>query len=374
MIYFDNAATSYPKPRSVISAHAKALSEYGGNPGRSGHRLSLKAAEMVYDCRCRIAEFFGCNAPEHVIFTASATAALNLAINRRIVPGMHILMSDREHNAVARPIFSLARRGVITYSTYPCSGNVVDAIRAKITKSTGLVIACHTSNVTGRTLPFDAIATLCSTHNIPLIVDAAQSAGHRRIDLTATPCDALCFPAHKGLLGAAGLGVAIFADPSGEPLILGGSGLDSLREDMPDTLPERFEAGTLPCPAIAALRAGIDHVCEVGVDEIGAHEEHLHALLCEGLSSINGIRLYEPDCKGSVISFTHRKLLPEQIAAELDSHGICTRAGYHCAPLAHHAIGTPPGGCVRISTSLANTPHEVKRCLYSLNKLLSSPS
>ena len=371
MIYFDNAATSYPKPPAVLAAHARSLTDYGGNPGRGAHRLSRAAAEMIYDCRCRIADFFGCREPERVVFTAGATAALNLAIHRKIRPGMHVLISEREHNAVARPIFALAARGTITYDTYPYRGDVLAGLREKITEKTGLIVACHTSNVTGCTLPLSEIAELCAVRRIPLIVDAAQSAGHRKIDLSATPCDALCFPAHKGLLGAAGLGVAILSDATGEPFIRGGSGVDSLKPDMPDVLPERFEAGTLPTPAIAALHAGIGFLNEVGLDSVTTREERLHQALAEGLSVIRGIRLYEPECVGSVISFTHAAHAPEAIAERLDRVGILTRAGYHCAPLAHRAIGTPRGGSVRISTGYANTLHEISLFLAALNRCLS---
>lgn len=370
MIYFDHAATSYPKPHAVLSAHARALRDFGGNPGRGAHRLSLAAAEMIYECRCRIADFFGVAEPERVVFTAGATAALNLAIHRRVRRGMHVLISDREHNAVARPIFALAEQGIITYDTYPASGDVEGGIRERLRQDTGLIVACHASNVTGRAVPLAAISLLCCERGIPLIVDAAQSAGHRRIDLNATPCDALCFPAHKGLLGAAGLGVAILSDSAGEPLILGGSGVDSLRREMPELLPERFEAGTLPTPAIAALLAGVKYLDTVGIDSVTLREEQLHKTLTEGLSVMNGIQLYEPECIGSVVSFTHRAYAPEEIAARLDRAGVMSRAGYHCAPLAHRAIGTPKGGCVRISTGYSNTERDALRFLRILEGCL----
>lgn len=371
MIYFDNAATSYPKPPAVRRALEAAVTEFGGNPGRGAHRLSLAAAEMIYDCRAELAEFFGIDAPERIVFTAGATMALNLAIFSRVRRGMHILISDREHNAVLRPVLRLAKEGIAEYDIYPTKENTVDAIRERLRPNTGIVIACHVSNVSGFTPPLEEIAALCRSRGISMIVDAAQSAGHIPIDLGRIPCDAFCAPAHKGLLGVAGCGFAILDRTDGlPPFLSGGSGTSSLSPDMPDALPERYEAGTLPTPAIAALRAGIAYLRGYGVERIAEEENALRRRILEGLSVIPGIRLYEPECQGGLLAFTHRTLSPERIARLLDEREICVRAGYHCAPLAHRTLGTPSGGCVRISIGNGNRPSDGERFLAVMSDIL----
>ena len=370
MIYFDNAATSYPKPRAVHSAIRHALSKCGGNPGRGAHRLSLSAAEMVYGVRAEIADFFGMDTPEHVIFTSGATGALNLAIKTSVRPGIHVLMSDREHNAVARPIYRLADEGVIEYDVYPTTGNITDNIKRLLRPSTGLIVTCHVSNVTGFLQPIEEIGTLCAERGIRFVVDAAGSAGHLPIDLAGLNCSALCAPGHKGLLGIPGVGIAILKDPEGLPEFTeGGSGVDSLSRKMPTTLPERYEAGTLPTPAIAALGAGIKHLRSVGIDRVARHEAELRQILIRELEGIDAITVYEPENRIGPVAITHAGHPPEELAALLDEHGIAVRAGYHCAPLAHRTVGTPPGGAVRISPGIRNTAAEVKiltRVLRSL--------
>ncbi len=371
MIYFDNAATSYPKPSSVRRALELAATEFGGNPGRGGHRLTLAAAEMVYDCRAELADFFGLSFPERIVFTAGATMALNLAIFTRVRRGMHILISDREHNAVLRPVLRLVGEGIAEYDIYPTRGDVVANIAKRIRPNTGIVIACHISNVNGFTLPLPPIAALCRDRGISLIVDAAQSAGHIPIDLKEIPCDAFCAPAHKGLLGVAGGGFAILNNTDGlPPFLAGGSGANSLSHDMPQELPERYEAGTLPTPAIAALRAGVRYLREYGTERVAAEESALRSRILEGLSVIPGIRLYEPECQSGLLAFTHKELPPERLARLLDEQGICVRAGYHCAPLAHRTLGTPSGGCVRISLGCGNHPSDGERFLSALTNIL----
>ena len=370
MTYLDHAATSYPKPQAVRRALSEALTDFGGNPGRGGHRLSIATAEMVYDCRVELAELFGVSAPERIIFTAGATMALNLAILTRVRRGMHILISDREHNAVLRPILRLAREGIAEYDIYPTGGDVISAITERIRPSTAIVVACHVSNVSGFTLPLPRIADLCKERGLSLIVDAAQSAGHIPIDLEKIPCDAFCAPAHKGLLGIAGCGFAILDRAEGlPPFLSGGSGTNSLSHDMPEELPERYEAGTLPTAAIAALRAGVRYVRDLGIEQIAAAENALRSRILEGLSVLPRICLYEPDCQGGLIAFNHRDIPPEQLARLLDERGICVRAGYHCAPLAHRTLATP-GGCVRISIGCGNLPSDGDRFLGAMSDIL----
>lgn len=374
MIYLDNAATSYPKPAPVRRAIADALVRYGGNPGRGGHRLSLRAAELVYECRSELCRFLGADEPESVIFTSGATMALNLAILTRVRRGMHVLISDREHNSVLRPILRLADEGIIKYEVYPTSGDVVAAIRERLRPETGLLVACHVSNVTGYTLPLREIGALCRLFGVYFVVDAAQSVGHLPLSLADISCDAFCAPAHKGLLGAAGAGFVILRSADGlRPFLMGGSGVDSLSPQMPDVLPERYEAGTLPTPAIAALLAGVRYLEGYGVERVAAEESAIRRRILEGLSVTRGITLYEPECDGGLIAFTHSTLSPERLARRLDERGVAIRAGYHCAPLAHQTIGTPPGGCVRISVGIGNRPEDADRCLLAIREALKEP-
>ncbi|MBQ2718799.1 MAG: aminotransferase class V-fold PLP-dependent enzyme [Clostridia bacterium] len=371
MIYFDNAATSYPKPPAVGEALLRGIGEYGGNPGRGGHRLSLAAAEAVYDCRCTVADFFDAPSPECVVFTSGATAALNLAITTAVRRGMHVLLSDREHNAVARPLYRLAREGIIDYEIYPTGGDVVREIERRLRRNTGLVVACHVSNITGFLLPVEAIGALCRERGIAFVVDAAGSAGHLPISLSSLPCNALCAPGHKGLLGVPGVGIAILNGWEGKrEFLVGGSGVDSLSHTMPSALPERYEAGTLPTPAILALGAGLRHLRHYGLARVMAEEERLRARLCEGLLSRRDLRVYEPDNRHGPLLFTHATVPPEEIAGRLDNVGVAVRAGYHCAPLAHRTVGTPPGGAVRLSVGIGNHPREAEEFLALLSRVL----
>lgn len=371
MIYLDNAATSYPKPPSVAEALLKALRDYGGNPGRGGHRLSLAAAEAVYDCRCAVADFFDAPSPESVVFTAGATASLNLAITTAVKRGMHVLLSDREHNAVARPIYRLAREGIVEYEIYPTGGDVLSEIERRLRKNTGLLVACHVSNVTGFELPVERIGALCRERGIRFVVDAAGSAGHLPISLTTLSCDALCAPAHKGLLGIPGVGIAILHDWEREQeFLVGGSGLDSLSRTMPQHLPERYEAGTLPTPSIVALSAAIRHLKGYGMERVMAEEGRLRDRLRRGLCERSDLFVYEPENRLGPLLFTHKSVSPEEIAARLDRLGVCVRAGYHCAPLAHATVGTPRGGAVRVSPGITNRLRDVEEFLALLSHAL----
>ncbi len=375
MIYLDNAATTYPKPPAVREALLRSLSEYGGNPGRGGHRLSIAAADAVYDCRRAVADFFGIDEPERVIFTAGATAALNLAIKTAVRPGMHVLLSDREHNAVARPIYRLADEGLIEYDIYPTTGDVIADIEAHIRPNTGLLVACHLSNVTGFVLPIEAIGEMCRAKGIRFVIDAAGSAGHLPIDLGSTAFDAFCAPGHKGLLGISGVGFVILKNDEGlSDYTDGGSGHSSLSRRMPSTLPERYEAGTLPTPAIVALRAGIETLCHRDPLRIAAEEAAMKARLTEGLLAHRGLTVYEPRNPYGPLLFTHESLRPEAIAEALDRHGVCVRAGYHCAPLAHRTVGTPTGGGVRLSPAITNRPAEIEEFLRILKAVLREES
>jgi cysteine desulfurase family protein len=368
MIYLDNAATSFPKPRRVCEEQMRCMQYYCGNPGRGAHALSMAAAEKIYECREEAASFFGSSHPENVIFTLNTTMSLNLAIKGLLHRGDHVLISDMEHNAVWRPVELLSQRGIITYdvfSTYDptrqrSAAEICGAILEKLRANTRMLICAHASNICSASLPLAEIGALCRKKDILFVVDAAQSAGHLPIDVEGMQIDALCVPGHKGLLGPQGTGILLLADGlRAQTLIEGGSGYHSLEAAMPQDSPERYEAGTLPTPAIAGLLEGIREVRRCGIDAIHTHESALCNRLAARLATIDGITLYAPHHRGSVLLFNLDGIPSERVAKELDARGFCVRAGFHCAALAHRTMGTPPTGAIRLSPSLSNTVEHV---------------
>ncbi len=371
MIYLDNAATTFPKPPSVVKEALRAIHEYGGNPGRSSHALSLRTSEKIYEVREKLARFLGASFPENIIFTQNATYALNMAIKGYVRRGMHILISNREHNAVLRPIVKMQKDGLITYSVFDAELPPEESIAPLQKKESAILVLNHVSNVDGHRVDLASYLQYAREHRFYTVLDASQSLGHLPLDLRETPLNALCAPCHKGLYGIQGAGFAYFDAPPKNTWIEGGSGSHSLLPEMPDILPERMEAGTLPTPAILAVGAGIDFLNSIGINVIEEHEKALLSMLVERLSSLKGIQLYLPEKQhaGGILSFTHSALTPEEIAIGLDRFGIATRAGLHCAPLAHSAIGSAKNGTVRVSFGYYNTAEDVE-ALYKRMKMM----
>lgn len=377
LIYFDNAATSFPKPISVLNATNDVIKNYCANPGRSSHPLAARAAEAVYECRSKLARLFDAE-DENVVFTSSATHAINLGIKSTLRRGDHVLISDIEHNAVLRPISALAKRGLITFDVYRATDDPERLIRelaSKIKANTSLICACHHSNICNLCLPARAIGHFCRKKGIVFLLDASQSAGCVPISVENDLIDILCAPAHKGLYGIPGLGFAIFGKSLSESgrlstFIEGGNGMASESAYMPDFLPDRLEAGTLSLPAIVALSAGVDYVKRQGVDSISQKEKALCALLRRGLSRIKDVTVHSLT-DGSILLFSVKGYTSEEFAQLLSRYGICVRAGLHCAPLAHRRIGTNEDGAVRVSLGAKNTPDQVRRFLTVCEKILS---
>ena len=377
LIYFDNAATTFPKPHSVAKITESVISSYCANPGRSSHSLAVKAAEQVFTCREKLTDALGGN-EENVVFASSATHAINTALKSILKQGDHVLISDIEHNAVYRPIVALAKKGVITYDIYSADRDTkrtLAEISLKIKPSTALICACHHSNICNIVLPIAEIGQMCKQKNILFLVDASQSAGVLQIDVDRQNIDILCAPAHKGLYGIPGCGFAIFSEKvasSGrlDTFIEGGNGVDSKKPFMPDFLPERLEAGTLPLPAIAALCAGLDFIKEVGRVNIAEHEAALCKILRQELSTIKKIRIHSNTC-GSILLFSVDGIPSEDFAHLLDKNRICVRAGIHCAPLAHLKLDTPSDGAVRVSFGAFNTKLEVFRFVKACKLILN---
>lgn len=369
MIYFDNAATTWPKPPEVIAATAEAMRSAGGNPGRGSHPLADAAAEIVYACREAAGRFFGA-APERVVFTSGATASLNVAIRGLIPAGGHVLYDNLCHNAVRRPLLAMQREGRIRAEQFDASGEereILASFSEKICPETAAAVVTHASNICSKVLPIRKIGGLCRMHGIPLIVDAAQSAGVIPIDMQRDGIAALAVPGHKGLCGPQGVGLLVLGEGVvPRPLLIGGAGIRSLDEEMPEEIPERLEAGTLPLPAIAGLLAGIRWVGAQGIETIRRHESALAKCFAGGLGKC--CMVFGP-ADGSVVGFTHRRLTPAAIGSMLAEEGVCVRTGFHCAPDAHRTLGTGKDGCVRVSFSAFNTEEEVGRILKILCRL-----
>lgn len=378
MIYFDNGATTFPKPKGVAAAVNSVLMKYGANPGRSGHSMSLKSAEMMYNCRKNLADFFDFSSPEKVIFTGNCTSALNTVIKGILKSGDHAVISSVEHNAVVRPLEELKDKKV-TYSVAECvpydDDATINNFRNAMNEHTRLVICTHASNVFGIKLPVVRLGALCRLHGVLFCVDAAQTAGVTKLSLDDVCIDYLCMSGHKGLYGPMGTGALIInCDTLPESLIQGGTGSMSYQKTQPDVLPDMYESGTPNLPGIAGLNEGIRFINRCTIDKIERHEMRLARMLYDYLSNMKDIELYtkRPDSITSVpvISFNVRGEDSEDIAAELNKFGIAVRAGLHCAPLAHEFYGTIDRGTVRVVMSAFNTDSDVKYFVSALNKII----
>ncbi len=357
MIYFDNAATSYPKPRSVIKATERCLKEYCANPGRSTHDMAVRSAEAVYETREIVADYIGFGCPERIAFTSNATHALNIAIKGLINHRCHVIVSDMEHNSVMRPLEAVARKYGVEISVYDTDLPLRDAIISLVRPDTEFLVTSVASNVTGKVLGVREISEIARECAIKVIVDASQYLGHKRVDLSSTPIDVICAPGHKALLGIQGSGfIAVSESVNPEDLMQGGSGGDTFRLEMPDYLPERLEAGTLNVPAIAALGAGIKYLQAYGYERIESTLSGLTDRLYNILSSV-GATVY--GCENGIAAFELPGIPPSSLSKMLDMSGIATRSGLHCAPGMHRKLGTDKYGCVRASLSVFNTEAEL---------------
>lgn len=364
LIYLDNAATTFPKPDAVIRAMADCMKNYCGNPGRSSHRLSLLAAEKIYDCRSEIASYFDAPSPESVVFTYNTTYALNMAIKSYLTPGSHVLISDIEHNSVIRPISELVTRGVCTADVFPSAGSteeIIAGIARRITPNTKMLICNHASNIGARILPLFEIGVLCRKHNMLFVVDGAQSAGTLPISMSKMSIDVLCVPAHKGLYGPQGVGMMICNEGLiGCTFLEGGNGIDSLAREMPKFLPERYEAGTLSAPGIVGLLEGLRWVKRTGTQAIHNAEATLCNQFLDRIASDPQYRIYRmSDHATGTVSFNLSGVPSPRVAEELDKLGICVRAGFHCSPFAHEIMETGTSGAVRVSFGAFNTKKDV---------------
>lgn len=376
-IYFDNAATSYPKPQAVYDAVYNTLRNIGANPGRGGYKLSLEASRLVFQCREEIANFFNIKNCDRVAFTANATEALNIGIKGCLNPGDEVITTPLEHNSVLRPLHTLELSGKITVKFIHCKEDgyfTPDDVKKVISEKTKLIVMTHASNVIGAITPVEEVFKLCKSYDIITMLDVAQTAGILPIDVEKMNIDIMAASGHKSLFGPQGTGFIYIKEGIKLNTIKeGGTGTLSSHLDQPEDMPERFEAGTLNTPGIAGLLAGITYIKEVGIENIRKHEIALSKKLVEALSCNENVILYgpkEPEKRAAALSFNLKKLDCSEVGFILDEiYDIYVRVGLHCAPLTHKLIGTFPEGTVRVSPGFFNTIENVEVFINAIDEI-----
>ena len=392
-IYFDNAATSFPKPEAVSDEVCRYIKEVGSNVNRSSYASAYDAGEKVLETRRQIRELFNAPDERNVIFTANVTTSLNMVLKGILKPQDHVLASSMEHNAVMRPLTALKEKGIISFDRVPCDScgfTDVMSLEKFIMPNTRAVVMTHASNVNGAVQPVGSIGRLCRERNILFIVDAAQTAGVLDIDMEKMCIDVLCFTGHKGLMGPQGTGgfcIEKRAEGLIDTVFEGGTGSASHLETMPDILPDRYEPGTLNLPGIYGLSAGLEFIAKTGTKNIRERETALCERFINRIKEIPGVRIVgrhtdDQVCHGvgveakdsniyvAVVSLVFDGIDAARAAFALeDEFGIMTRVGLHCAPAAHKSLGTFPEGTVRFSFGYFNTEEEIDHGIEAIGKL-----
>lgn len=376
MIYLDNAATTMKKPQCVIDAVCSAMGCMG-NAARGAHGGSLHASRTVYETREKLARLFHCPDPDHVVFTANSTEALNMAIRGAIAPGSHVITTDLEHNSVLRPLYLMESEQGVTLSFVPAdkSGRVrTEDFERLVTADTRAVVCTHASNLTGNVVDITAVGEIARRHGLLFIVDASQSAGAMEIDMERMGIDILCFTGHKGLMGPQGIGgMCVRRGVTIRPLKVGGSGIQTYSRTHPAEMPAALEAGTLNSHGIAGLSAALDHLFVIGVETIGKRERMLMRRFHDGVARIPGVKIYgdfSAEERGAIVTLNIGEYDSGTVSDELSEvYGIATRAGAHCAPRMHEALGTVEQGAVRFSFSWFNTEEEVDSAIRAVEEL-----
>lgn len=376
MIYLDNSATTNPKPQSVKNAVTKAMNYYSFNSGRGGYKESVNASNMIFSCRESLSQMFGFS-PENIAFTPNCTTALNYAIKGIVKQGDHIIISNLEHNAVARPIYTLFEKGIIDFDTAEFSFDEEETLnnfKKLIKPNTKIIVCMHASNVFGCVFPIKEIGKLAQDNGIIFIVDAAQSVGVLDINKNRDNINILCAPGHKGLYAPMGTGfIALDDNIKLDTIIEGGTGSNSMNLEQPDNMPERLESGTLNNVGISGLLAGSNFVKAKGISNIYKHEKSLMQYVYTELSKNQNVTLYSPSFNdfllAPILSFNYKDYPSEKTASLLAEKNIATRAGFHCSKLAHTAFGTQNRGTVRISPSVFTKYSECENFINILKKL-----
>jgi cysteine desulfurase/selenocysteine lyase len=378
LIYLDNAATTFPKPASVLNRMVETYLEMGVSPGRGSYDLAVEAEELVNSIRLKLANFFGAPDPTRVIFTSNATDALNLILQGMLKPGDHVVSTQLEHNSVLRPLNHLHMKGIIEYDLIPFDGkgfieprDIVNAIRP----NTKLVIMCHASNVLGTVQPVREIGRLCAERGVPLFIDAAQSAGVIPIDMKSWSLAGVAFTGHKSLLGPTGIGGLVLNQGIEiEPTHFGGTGVDSKSMVHTETFPHRLEAGTLNLLGIIGISESLDFLGMEGIESIHRREMELLRRLRDGFSLFKEINTFcAEDLSNHVglLTVNVKNIDPEDVGAILDADfGIAVREGLHCAPLVHESLGTSPKGGVRFSLGPFTTEDDIDQALTAMAEIV----
>ncbi len=376
MIYFDNAATTFPKPKEVIDATVDFMSHYAANPGRAGHRMSLEASRIIFDARLEIAELIEAGNPMTIAFAKNATEALNMGIIGYAKKGDHIISTMMEHNSVSRPVSALEKSG-ISHTFVSCDEQGfldIEAFENSFRENTSLVCVTHASNVIGTVNDLYKIGEICKKHDAALLVDVAQTIGIFDIDVKKMNIAMLCAPGHKGLYGPMGTGfIYVREDINLMPLMYGGTGSSSESLLQPDIMPDKLEAGTVNAVGIAGLLEGVRFVKKTGIENIRKHEQSLLQLCMDELKKIDDIIIYGPDDvarRSAVIGFNIGSISSTEIAYILDSaFDIQVRSGLQCGSLAHKSLGTLDQGIVRVSFSYFNKEEEVREFISAIKKI-----
>lgn len=375
MIYFDNAATTMRKPEQVVEAVTKAMCSFG-NAGRGVHEATLNANRLLYDTRQKLADFFGGENPEQIVFTNNSTESLNLAIKGILEKGDHVITTQLEHNSVLRPLYEMEQRGV-ELTILPCDkkGRIhLPDFEREICTNTKAIICTHASNVTGNVVDLAKIGEIARRHGILFVVDASQTAGVFPIDVQKMKIDLLCFTGHKSLLGPQGTGgLYVRKGVTVRPLKTGGSGVKTFSKTHPAEMPTALEAGTLNGHGLAGLHAALSYLEQVGIDGIREKEQQLMWRFYEGVRNIDGITVYgdfETKERCPIVTLNLLDYDAGMVSDELfQEYGIATRPGAHCAPLMHEALGTVEQGAVRFSFSHFNTEEEIDTAIAALKEM-----
>ncbi len=379
--YLDNAATSWPKPEAVWLAVDDYQRRLGAPSGRGTYHEAAEVERLVSQCRQQVAALVGGEDPRRIIFTSNGTDSLNLALHGLLRPGDHVITSVCEHNSVLRPLRHWQDRGDVRVTYVRCDGAGYvdpDDVRQAIQPRTRLIALLHASNVTGAVQPLAEVGAIAGEHDVLFLVDAAQSLGHLPVDVAELGCDLLAAPGHKGLYSPLGTGLLYVGSGVEAELVptrQGGTGTRSDEDIQPTTLPDRYESGNHNVPGIVGLNAGVAEVQRRGLPAIDEHDRQLIERLLAGLAEIRGITLYGPTSWQSgkrvgVVSFNLDGFEPQELAALLDSaRSIQVRAGIHCAPRMHQALGTSPRGTVRFSVGIFNTVEDIELALSVLREI-----
>lgn len=379
-IFFDNAATTWPKPGTVTQCMTKYFNENGVSPSRSSYKCAVQVEETIFETRQMIVDLINGEYSTQLIFTQNATSALNLAILGLIKPGDHVITTAVEHNSVIRPLFRLQDKGKIQVTWVGCNEEgIVSAsdIEKNIQPNTRLIVLNHASNVTGSIQPIAEVGDIARKANIPFLVDASQTIGHIPIDVQACNIDLIAFPGHKALYGPSGTG-ALYINPkiTLEPLTFGGTGVLSEVLIQPEAMPIKYESGTPNTVGIIGLNAGLKFIKETGLHNVREHEKKLRSQLLGRLSELEYIKVYGPknlEASIGTLSFNIDGFLPGRVGFLLDEYfDIQVRAGLHCSPMIHKYIGTDPYGTVRVSLGHFNTMDEINQFVDVVQKIGSN--